>query len=115
MWVFVREGFVSVVQYRGYPETLLVRSRDLAHLKALNETFDLQGQFLPTAVSADYQVRMTVSRARWTSAMQQMVEAIDYDNFKEMVGRDRPDDTRYLTGLIEVWTTLFDVYSRSSR
>jgi hypothetical protein len=112
MWVFTREGFVSVVQYRGQPETLLVRSRDAAHLKALNETYDIQGQYLPTAVTADYQARMTVSRARWAHAMTQMVEAIDYPNFKEMVGQDRPADVRYLTGLIEVWTTLFDVYSK---
>lgn len=100
MWIFTNKGFYSIVQKPG-DSCLTVRARaaDLDNLRV----FVPQLSALHTP-RADYQYRATVSAVDLAIGLGEMVQAIDYSNFKDEVGRRQGWERAGLYG--QVWSTL---------
>lgn len=109
MWVFSREGFVSVVENLDDSEELLVRARDRRHLERISKNHGLKTRIWAEEGS-DYQWRMLVKRADWRNVMVRMVDRIDYNNFKGAVQGQAPADPTYLKALHNVWSTVAEEY-----
>ena len=91
MWLFTTQGFYSVVADRDDPGRVLVRARAREDIEALARLIPDVEPFADDG--ADYEWRAFVSREEWGRATAELVEAIDYDNFKNAV-RDRQGSKR---------------------
>ena len=117
MWLqTVRYGHLSVACAREGagepgspvdPSRLMVRARSEEHLKSLQSRFEsLQGLAVFESETADYRYRLFVAKAIWAEVVKEMVLETDYDNFKDAVARERPEDTGYLHALHRTWSTM---------
>lgn len=101
MWIFTKIGFFSAVEERseaGEEPWIMVRARVKRDLERLNEVFGqlfvVEGR--KTKYSAeilewenrDYPYRVIVPREVWSGALVQLVQDIDYGNFKNEVSRE---------------------------
>ena len=80
MWLFFSDGFLSIVAHRERPNHLLVRSRNMAHLKVLfpnAEHFSL--------VNSDYAHRAIVSRKEVSIVLTNYLMTMKYDNYKNSI------------------------------
>lgn len=110
MWVFTNRGFYSVVQDANDPGMLVVRARAKGDLIALRDFIpSLRIVVLP---NRDYEFRAYVERIEWEAALVELVEDIDYSNFKDSVtakqGKTRHDI------YLRVWSAMLAV-GRQSR
>lgn len=97
MWLFTRTGFVSIVEHRDDPDTLVVRSRFAGHIRRIFP----DAKVFKTP-EADYLYRAYVPRRTVAEALYKAVEAIDYPNFKNAVG-----ERAYHDACSDVWATLY--------
>jgi len=97
MWVFTNRGFVSIVENRGDPKTMVVRSRFAGHIKNLFP----KAKVLKTP-QADYLYRAFIPRPLVVDKLSEAIEEIDYPNFKNSIG-----DDRYHDACMDVWSTLY--------
>jgi hypothetical protein len=97
MWVFTSKGFISVVEHRDDPGTLVVRSRFPGHIKSLFP----KAKVIKTP-ERDYLYRAFVPRQEVMQAISEAVEKLDYPNFKNSIGEDR-----YHDACLDVWTALY--------
>ena len=93
MWIYTELGFFSVVEKpndigRG---TLTVRARKIGDLVALGRLMGTSARQVEASDDTDYPVRMVASRAAVARAVERMVRAIDYGNFKLRVMATQPD------------------------
>lgn len=95
MWIFTRRGFISAVQHREEPDTLVVRARAKGHLTAL---FGSSAK-PETVKGSDYPWRVYVSKDELVRIVAREVLGIDYANFKSSVKNDLYHDT-----LMDIWT-----------
>jgi hypothetical protein len=93
MWICLNKAFLSVVQNRDVPNTLLVRARVAGHIQ---QVFPEAKVF--TDSKADYLYRAFIGRKAVAQAVAATVENIDYDNFKDSV-----DDDRLHVAYMNVW------------
>jgi len=56
--------------------------------------------------TADYRYRLFVGKEVWAKVVKAMVLETDYDNFKNAVARERPEDTGDLHALHRTWSTM---------
>jgi len=96
MWLFFPQGFVSVVAHRDN-DSLLVRARNAAHLKALFP--EHEQTVLPTA---DYRYRVLVSRDELSAVVAEHISEMNYDNYKAAI-----DDYNYHDVCMDVWRTMW--------
>ena len=96
MWLFQKSSFVSIVQNRDDPETLLVRARVAGHIQ---QAFPEAKVF--TDPNADYLYRAFIGRKAVAQAVAASIEYIDYDNFKDSV-----DDDQLHVAYMKVWSTM---------
>ena len=96
MWICLNNAFLSVVQDRDDPETLLVRARVAGHIQ---QVFPEAKVF--TDPKADYLYRAFIGRKAVAQAVAATVENIDYDNFKDSV-----DDDQLHVAYMKVWSTM---------
>lgn len=121
MWLFDKQGFVSIVAYDPSkdrdPNTkfkkfakkagthLLVRARikeDLDMLKAV-----VPSLLVETDPSADYSFRAVVSRAQFKKFLALSVDGIDYwSHFKEAARDNSPKAEGRYTAMMRVWTEM---------
>src|SRR5262245_52151817 len=98
MWLFARQGFFSIVSHRHKPGYLLVRARlreDIDHLARLLSS-KTGSAFVPLVTpDADYRYRLEVSRADFARVLVQLVEELDYGNFKAAIHGDPKRDRIY--------------------
>jgi len=80
MWLFFSNGFVSIVAHRGRPDSLLVRSRNMCHLKSL---FPNATHF--TLDYSDYPHRSIVHRKDVAETLTNYIMCMQYDNFKNSI------------------------------
>ncbi len=80
MWLFVSDGFLSIVAHRDYSDHLLVRSRHPDHIEALFS--DAEIIFMP---SADYPYRAVLPRQVVQLAVNDYFAHMRYDNFKNSI------------------------------
>jgi hypothetical protein len=78
------DSFVSTVQDRNDPNTLVVRGRKAEHLKRLFP--DREVVITP---HADYMARVLVPRDEFVRVIAKRIEEIGYDNFKDGVHDER--------------------------
>lgn len=102
MWIFLREGFLSVI---AAPEdgVLTVRSRVRADLERLRPLFAL-GPIVEGA-GTDYKYRASITREAFADGLAACAMEIDYPNFKNEVARAlgaRRERTYH-----KVWSILF--------
>jgi hypothetical protein len=101
MWLFTPEGFISVVADKSDPTgpRLLARARSLHHLeKVLGDYIDA-----PFKVQAsDYAWRAWIRRKDLGSIMEQVVNSIDYTNFKNSI-----EENAYHDACLGVWQSMF--------
>jgi hypothetical protein len=110
MWIFTETGFVSAVQHREAPEYLVVRARDKQSLDQLADLCDVQVKFTP---NADYPYRVIVTKADFTSWMNDNIDFLGYSNFKNQVAITRGKDYAHTLG--SVWSTMHDVEDEQAR
>ena len=107
MWIITPTGFFSIVQKPGdvAENTLTVRARVRQDLVALRE------QFLPglgeieESRPNDYRFRAVAPRAEVAAAMAQMVNILDYSNFKSQVAKIQGPERAHLYH--GVWDVLY--------
>src|SRR4051812_24683091 len=80
MWCCLNDSFISVVQSRDDPNSLLVRARRKKHL-----TRHFPGHKIISTPTADYPYRVLVSRETFATVMVKAIAGITYDNFKNSV------------------------------
>ena len=97
MWLYVSDGFLSIVAHRDKPEHLLVRARHPDHINALFPEADVT--YLP---SADYPFRAVLHRMVVEGAVGRYITQMSYDNFKNSV-----TDNEYHDTCVSVWHTMF--------
>jgi len=110
MWVFTETGFVSAVQNRNNPEYLVVRSRDRESLIELAGLNELEIKFL---TGSDYPYRIFISREDFKSWMNDQVDFLGYDNFKNRVAVTRGKDYAHTLG--SVWSAMHDTEDEEAR
>jgi hypothetical protein len=107
MWVFLNDAFLSVVQHRDRPGTLLVRSRIEGDIERA-----IPGADVFTDDTADYMYRAMVSRECFKDAMASAVDRITYGNFKDSIHRaDHERKSAYLS----VWSAMAQAFGAFGR
>ena len=102
MWLFLSDGFLSIVADRDSKDKLLVRSRVAGHIEAVS----------PSAVvfqdaGSDYQYRALINRKTVSLAVAKQLEGIVYDNFKDSVR-----EPRYHSACMNVWMAMHSLQQR---
>ena len=110
MWVFTETGFVSAVQNRDNPDYLVVRARDRQSLQTLADICDVE---IKTSQGSDYPYRVFISKADFTSWMNDNIDFLGYDNFKNRVAITRGKEYAYALG--SVWSTMHEVEDEEAR
>lgn len=97
MWIFTSKGMISVVRHREEPQLMMVRARQSDVLKALFH----EEKFLITP-DADYRYRMEVPQSDVINALEEELENMQYDNFKNSI-----EDHDYHTACSKVWSVMY--------
>lgn len=97
MWLFVSDGFLSIVSHRDRPDFLLVRARHPDHIHALFPEIEVTHMS-----TADYPYRVVLNREVVRRAIVHYLQTMDYDNFKASV-----DDHEYHDTCLDVWRTMW--------
>tara|TARA_B110000902_G_scaffold32330_1_gene34524 strand:- start:720 stop:1040 length:321 start_codon:yes stop_codon:yes gene_type:complete len=97
MWLYISDGFLSIVAHRDQPMHLLVRARHPEHIKAL-----LPSLAVTVMPEADYQFRVVAHRTVVQRALVHYVMDMDYDNFKDSI-----TDEPYHDVCLDVWRTMW--------
>ncbi len=100
MWVFMSDGFLSIVDKSSQSGCLLVRARDAAHITNVFPNADVR-----EGGGTDYQFRADIPREEVARVLAERVEAIDYDNFKSSIRDHRLHDA-----CMRVWQALVSIY-----
>jgi len=79
VWIFARQGFVSVVEHRERRRMLLVRGRFAGDVEAVFP--EAEGQVVETP-DADYRFRAELDRTAVALRLVDLVFELDYPNFK---------------------------------
>lgn len=104
MWVFSKNGAVSIVAHRDKPNTLIVRARSRAHLDAFlghDDVFHMP--------QADYPWRAEVDASDLPAMLARCADEINYPNFKSEVDAraDRGEiEPGYADALHRIWADL---------
>jgi hypothetical protein len=98
MWIFLNNGFVSIVDDARKPGNLMVRARHPDHILAL-----LPYARIDRTVSADYRYRTSALRAAVAEALFEKVFAVTYPNFKNSIS-----DPMYHEACSDVWGVMFN-------
>ena len=98
MWVFLNNSFLSIVENRNNKDELLVRSRikgDIEKVFPDSDVFEIE--------NADYKYRSYIKKTDVSSKLKNLVEEINYDNFKNSIS---PDKSERYKSYLNVWTEL---------
>jgi hypothetical protein len=105
MWLFTRYGFFSVVA--GLRNTMLVRARSKDHLARLQRRFPvLLNCKIELSSERDYPCRLVVPRVDWLMVTTELMEDVNYNNFKDQVKASFGKTAMYLLQCYEVWSTM---------
>ncbi|MCP9793550.1 hypothetical protein KBZ20_14235 [Vulcanococcus limneticus Candia 3F8] len=95
MWLFLPDGFLSIVAVKGEENgpTLLVRARAAGHIEACFPAAEVI-----TTADADYRYRAFVPREQVAAALAEQVRQLSYTNFKNAISSDA-----YHDAALEAW------------
>src|SRR5436190_19013712 len=95
MWLFMREGFLSIKQDNDSKDILIVRSRFEGDIEKLIGV----KPFMP--VESDYPLHAHVDRDVVVKAIVDQVKNIDYPSFKSSIS-----DPRRIRRYVQVWAVM---------
>lgn len=102
MWLFMKQGFFSVVQDKADPSYLFVRARDREHL----HRFGAKDADIVIIPGSDYQYRIRMHKTTFGVMVAQLINKIDYKAFKSSID----DDARYTQALFDIWRIMYNKY-----
>jgi len=102
MWIFLNNAFISMVEHREQPDSLMIRARSEGDIERLFN--DAEVTETPTA---DYRFRATVTKQEAAAAISSKVQSIDYDNFKNSVDENDRHDA-----YLGVWSVMHGYQNR---
>ena len=95
MWLFTPQGFISAVENRDNPETIMIRAQDPDHLRAM-----FPSETITETTGSDYPARIFMDRYKFAAWLTVQAVDIDYDNFKGAIPHDA---TIYHDACFGVW------------
>ena len=103
MWLFTTHGFLSVVQHNAMLDHFQIKSRVRAPLRELWPEHEIE-----VIDWADYRFRITIEKEEVFPVMMQLLESLDYSNFKH----ECHEMKEYQSALIGVWTEMHAYQTR---
>jgi hypothetical protein len=97
MWIFAKDGFLSITPHREKPECFMVRGR----VKGDIEYYFPNATVIETP-DADYRYRTTLQRDEVADRIRKAVADIHYRGFKDLV-TDKRREAYYFS----VWDTMY--------
>lgn len=97
MWLFLSGGFLSIVAHRYKPNHVLVRARNMGHLK---QAFPNAEYY--TYTDSDYPYRADIERSEVSDMIADYVVNMSYDNFKNSVL-----EQKYENACHAIWNIMF--------
>jgi hypothetical protein len=105
MWIFAKDGFVSIKQHNAQPRLLVVRGRVKGDIERL---MSCTGVFEDTTGQHDYRFRGYLDRHKVADKIAEHVRAINYGGscggFKSAV-----TDKRGIGAYLDVWSRMDDL------
>lgn len=101
MWIYTRDGFVSVRASAKSPDNVLLRFRTARHAQAFADKFR-EPRRIAVSDDTDYRYRFEASRRELASAMAREIGLLDYPNFKAAAAELNDDD--YASALHRTWS-----------
>lgn len=93
MYIFLKEGFFSIVQHNEKANHLLVRCHKPEHMRAVFPTATMY-----TIDSADYRYRADINKAEVAAIIMSQIMQINSGHFKRELGTDD-----YAEAILDVW------------
>jgi hypothetical protein len=81
MWLITSGGFVSIVEHRDHPDTLIVRGRFRGDVSRFLGVPGIERE----TPQADYRFRAEVPRSMVADALLRACSKVDYPNFKDSI------------------------------
>jgi hypothetical protein len=97
MWLFTSKGMLSVVAHREIPNSLMIRARSSHHIAELFPNAEI----IKTP-DADYAFRVIVDRNSFALFMDNYIQNIGYDNFKNSIS-----EQNYHSYCGRVWSIMY--------
>ena len=97
MWLFTSRGMLSVVAHRDIPNSLMVRARSPDHIAELFPDAEVIN-----TPDADYAFRTIIDRKSFALFMDNYIQNISYDNFKNSIA-----EQNYRNHCGQVWSTMY--------
>ena len=104
MWIFTKHGFYSAVQDETDSSVIKVRARVRDDLVRLIEACNIKSHIVETT-DTDYAYRIFISRSELMRVMIEMVDDLDYLNFKSEVFKQQGIE-RY-SAYHDVWEVMY--------
>lgn len=128
MWLFLKSGFLSVVQHRSDPTLLVVRARtrrplEWVRLQMREQGADVTELRIIDTPDADYPYRIELDRSDFAIVLSAYVRStLDYTNFKNHVDdrarenlRDAGQTQHYAATLHRVWSVVFEMIDERTK
>ena len=110
MWVFTETGFVSAVRPNASSTNMRVRARDRQSLESIAYMFTVEIGHSP---QRDYPYRVEITGDQFAQWLSQMVQNMEYTNFKSQVYGTRGSKFAHACG--SVWATMHEVEDSGAR
>lgn len=104
MWIFMNDSFLSVVENRADPSTLLIRARVEEDIERAIGRTPLRTP-VTRMFEADYPFRATISKVAFAELMAQRIHDISYHNFKDTV-----TEYKRHKAYSEVWMVMISMF-----
>ncbi len=98
MWLFLSNGFLSIVEHRHKPDFLLVRARNMEHLKTIfpnAECFSLK--------NSDYPHRAIIAKSEVSKVIADYISNLSYDNYKNSIS-----ESKFSKTCNHIWHLMFN-------
>lgn len=109
MWIYTKQGFISVVQHQDDSNIVVVRARRFDHLRdvLIAGKVDENKQIIKT-LNGDYPYRSEITHEEFAKMMSQLANNVTYLNFKNSVVKK----TAYEEVLHKTWAISQDMEKR---
>jgi hypothetical protein len=91
MWIFTRDGFLSIVEHNLNSNILIVRSRFKNHIEKIFGEVNVKED-----EGTDYEFRAEIPREQVAEVMAHLIDDINYPNFKNELGSLKKIDSPYV-------------------
>ena len=104
MWVFMVDGFLSIVQHNAMPDHFQVKSRVPGPLESLWPDHEVE-----VIDGADYRYRITIEKPEVLPILLEVIASVDYTSFKDACSHD----ANYRLALSSVWQVMYSFQEHS--